>query len=124
LKRVEVLLKSSALNTFEEVAKTLGISEYDVSEVRLSPNLAVKERRRLYRGQEYTLDLLPAAKVEFIASDDGAKVITQNILALITPERVMVSSLDEIVGADINTNKAAALPYTERTLHNLANVTH
>ena len=67
MKRVEVVMTSSAFHTFKDSAAHLGIGEYDVSDVRLSPNLAVKERQRLYRGQEYMLDLLSRVKVEFLS---------------------------------------------------------
>jgi nitrogen regulatory protein PII len=97
MKRVEVVIKSSAVDTFIEAAASLGIFEYDVSDVRLSPRFAFKECRRLYRGQEYTRDLLSGIKVEFVARDDDARQVAENLVGLIAPERVAIFSLDEII---------------------------
>ncbi len=97
MKRVEVVMKSSALDTFKESAGRLGISEYTVSDVRLSPSFAIKEGRRLYRGQEYTLDLLSGVKIEFVALDEDARRLARNILTVVAPDSMAISSLDEII---------------------------
>jgi len=97
MKRVEVVIKSSAWDSFIEAAASLGIFEYDVSEVRLSPRVASKERRRLYRGQEYTRDLLPGIKLEFVAGDEDARQVAENLVHLVAPDRVAIFSLDEII---------------------------
>jgi nitrogen regulatory protein PII len=89
-------MKSSALDTLRESAARLGISEYDVSDVRRSPSFAVKERQRLYGGQEYTLDLLSRVKVEFAILDEDAKQVAQNILTLVAPDTIAISALDEV----------------------------
>ena len=96
MKRVEVLMKSSALDTFKECARRLGISEYDVADVRLSVSCANKQRR-IYRGHEYTLDLVPGVKVEFVAFDEDAREMAENIFTLVAPERVVLWPLDELI---------------------------
>jgi nitrogen regulatory protein PII len=96
MKRVEVLMKSSALDTFKECAPRLGISEYDVADVRLSVSCANKQRR-VYRGHEYTLDLVPGVKVEFVAFDEDAREVAENIFTLVAPERVVLWPLDELI---------------------------
>jgi len=97
MKKVEVVLKTSALETFRESAAHLGISEYDVSEVRRCPSIAVREHGRVYRGHEYTLDLLSRLKVEFTVVDEDAKRVAQNLLTLIAPDSVAISTLDELI---------------------------
>lgn len=97
MKKVEVVMKTSALETFRESAAHLGISEYDVSEVRRSLSIAVKELGRVYRGHEYTLDLLSRLKVEFTVVDEDAKKVAQNLLTLIAPDSVAISTLDELI---------------------------
>ena len=49
MKKLEVIMKPAAFVTFRASAARLGISEYDVSEVRLSTRVAVAEGRRCYR---------------------------------------------------------------------------
>jgi nitrogen regulatory protein PII len=97
MKRVEVVMKPSALDAFKNSAASLGISEYDVSDVRVSPSLALKERQRLYRGQEYSLDLLSRVKVEFAVFDDDARRVAQNILTLAAPDSIAIFALDELI---------------------------
>jgi hypothetical protein len=92
-------------NKLKEYAPRLGISEFDVSDIRLSLNSAVKERPRLFRGQEYSLDLVSGVKVEFVASDEDAREVAENIFALVAPERVVMWPLDALI------NIPATAPY-------------
>jgi nitrogen regulatory protein PII len=101
MKRIEVVMNSSALDldAFKEAAPWLGISEYDVSDVLLSPSVAVKECRRWYRGQDYIPELVSGVKVEFVAFDEDARKIAQKIFTLVAPERIAIFPLDKIIGA-------------------------
>jgi nitrogen regulatory protein PII len=123
MKRVEVVMKASALDTFVESAPNLGVFEYDVSEVLLSPKFESKERRRLYRGQEYTRDLLSGIKVEFVASDEDARQVAQNILHLVAPDRVAIFSLDEIISIPTRASEVVPRSSGERSA-SIASVTH
>jgi nitrogen regulatory protein PII len=124
MKRVEVVMKSSALNTFKSSAASLGISEYDVSEVRVAPNLLLRERQRLYRGQEYTLDLLSRVKVEFAVFDDEAKRVAQNILTLTAPDTIAIFALDKLISVSNTSGQAVARSRTEHSDRKLPNVIH
>jgi nitrogen regulatory protein PII len=124
MKRVEVLMKSSFLDTFKDSATRLGISEYEVSDVRLSPSSAVRERRRRYRGQEYTLDLLSGVKVEFVTYDEEARRVAENILAEIAADSIAIFSLDEIIRISTIAGHRVSLSRTERGDYEIANVTH
>jgi len=123
MKRVEVVMRSSALDTFRESAARLGISEYDISEVRLSPSSAVKERRRLYRGQEYTVDLLSGVKVEFITSDAEARPVAENIITLIAADSIAISSLDEVISMSTIAGQPVPRSRTDRGDCEIAGVT-
>ena len=124
MKRMEVVMKSSALDTFKDSAARLGISKYDVSDVRLSPSLAVKERQRLYRGHEYTLDLLSRVKVEFAVLDEDAKQVAQNILTLVAPDTIAISALDEVISMSTSSGSSAPRSPTERGVSNITTVIH
>lgn len=95
MKRVEVVMKALAFDTFKDAAGSLGIAEYEVSDVRLS--FATKERRRFYRGQEYTVDLHSGIKVEFLASDEDARTVAQDIFTHVAPDSIRITPLDEII---------------------------
>ena len=113
MKKLEVVMKSSALNRFRESASSLGISEYDVSEVRLSPSPAVQERRRVYRGQEYDLDLLSGVKVEFAVFDGEAQPVARNLLTLVAPDSIAIYALDEVIS--VSTSAGPIDPPLHRT---------
>lgn len=124
MKRVEVVIKSSALDAFKHSAASLGISEYDVSDVRLSPSFAVKERQRLYRGQEYTLDLLSRVKVEFAVFDDDVKRVAQNILTLAAPDSIAILALDELITMSSKSGEKTARSRTEQGDSEMCAVMH
>jgi nitrogen regulatory protein PII len=124
MKRVEVVMKSSALDTFKDSAASLGISEYDVSEVRISPSLAVKERQRLYRGQEYTLDLLSRVKVEFAIFDEDARRVAQNIFALAAPDSIAIFALDELITMSTSSDQTVPRSRTENGDSDMPAITH
>jgi nitrogen regulatory protein PII len=124
MKRVEVVMKSSALDVFKHSAERLGISEYDVSDVRRSPSFAVKERQRLYRGQEYTLDLLSRVKVEFAVLDQDAKRVTQNILALAAPDSIAIFALDELITMSTSDGQTVPRSRTEHGDYEVPSLIH
>ena len=124
MKRVEVVMKSWGLDAFKESASRLGISEYDVSEVRLSPSLAVQERRRLYRTRGYTLDLIAGVKVEFVASDEDAMRLAHEILTAVTADTIAIFSIDEVVTKSRTSRGAALSPSVEGCTSELPSVTH
>jgi nitrogen regulatory protein PII len=123
MKRVEVLMKSSALDIFKDCAPRLGISEYDVSDVRLSVSCAV-EQRRVYRGHEYNLDLVPGVKVEFVAFDEDAREVAENIFTLVAPERVVLWPLDEIISIPATTLRIVPRSPTESRAPETVRVAH
>ena len=124
MKRLEVVMKSSALDAFKDSAASLGISEYDVSEVRLSPSFALKERQRLYRGQEYTLDLLSRVKVEFAVFDEDAKQVAQNVLTLTAPDTIAIIALDELITMSTISGKTVSHSRTEHGSHEVPTAIH
>ena len=124
MKRVEVVMKISALDTFKDSAPRLGISEYDVSEVRRSPSSALRERQRLYRGQEYILDLLSRVKVEFAMPDEDARPVAQNILALVDPDTIAISALDEVINMSSSSRSSVTPSRTNCRVSSMSGVIH
>jgi nitrogen regulatory protein PII len=57
----------------------------------------VRERQRLYRGQEYSADLLTRVKVEFAVSDGAASSVSNEILTILAPDQIAISTLDEVI---------------------------
>lgn len=118
MKRVEIVMKASAFDAFKEAAGSLGIAEYEVSDVRLS--FAAKERRRFYRGQEYTVDLHSGIKVEFLALDEDARPVAQDIFTLVAPDSIRIIQLDEIISMPTGAayaGRSSLAPATARITH-------
>jgi len=124
MKKVEVVIKSSAFDTFRESAKRLAISEYDVSDVRLAPSFGAAERRGFYRGQEYNLDLLSRVKIEFAVFDREATPIAQELLAVLAPDSIAISPLDEVISIFASVDQPVPLSRIESSLFHVTSITH
>ena len=123
MKKLELMLKPLALDNFRACALQLGISEFTVAEVQVSPALAVQQRRRLYRDEQYALDLLPRVKVEFVVADAAAQSVAHGLMATVAPEKLTVTTLDDIF-APASTNKPQELPRTDANSSESSRVLH
>ncbi len=108
MRRIDLILDNSALETFKENAFGLGISEFDVCEVRRW-GAAHLERQRLYRGNSFVTDLVERAKVEFLVADEDVKAVVHWLLATVHPDSVSILKVDEIVMFDQRSAKARGL---------------
>lgn len=96
MKRIELVFTPWTLGAFRETANRLGISEFDLSEVyRLGP--ATIEGQRLYRGREFTADLLPRLRAEFVLFDENLQPTLHELLEAVHPESLSVFRLDQEV---------------------------
>jgi nitrogen regulatory protein PII len=103
MKRIEVVMKNPALDTFKHAAAELGIAEFDVSEVRRS-NAFHQERQRLYRGQAYTVDLLAKTKVEFDVLEQDAERIVHTVMETVHPDSISTFTIEELVALERETS--------------------
>jgi len=94
MKRIELVIGPDALNGFTEAANGLNLFEFDVTEVRRAPSANCRERRRLYRGREFVLDLVERLKVDLTVADDTAMRIAHELIELVRPESIVVYKLD------------------------------
>jgi nitrogen regulatory protein PII len=97
MKRIELVIEPDALDRFTEAAKGLNLSELNVSEVRRAPTAASRERQRLYRGQEFVLDLVERLKVDLTVADDAAMRIAHALIECVQPESIVVFKLDHVI---------------------------
>jgi nitrogen regulatory protein P-II 1 len=100
MKRLEVVIPPWSLDEFKEATLALRILEFTVVEVQHSSSAVVASETRLYRGREYTVNLLPRLKVEFVLSDDDVKASLEKLAELAHPESIAVFNLDQIVNVD------------------------
>jgi len=111
MKRIEAVIVPSTLDMFKAAAPSLGISEFELVKVyRLASNGEV--RKGLYRGSEYTIDLSPRLRVEFVMFDDDVQATLHRLLELVHPESISVFRLDQEVrtlsSADTNLKDSPA----------------
>lgn len=99
MKRIEVVMNHLALDAFKQSAAELGIVEFDVSQVRRA-SAQHAERQRLYRGQEFTVDLLERSKVEFAVCDDDATRIVHELITAVRPDSISIFKLDTMVSLE------------------------
>ena len=71
MKKLEAVIQPSKLDAVKEALYEVGIQGMTVSEVR--GHGRQKGHSEIYRGHEYTVDLLPKIKVEVVLSDAMAQ---------------------------------------------------
>lgn len=78
MKKVEAIIQTSRLNPVKEALQEVGVDGMTVSEVR--GHGRQKGHTEVYRGSEYTVDLLPKIKIEIILPDQLVDQAVQAIL--------------------------------------------
>jgi len=75
MRKIEAIIQPFALDPVKDALMAIGIDGMTVTEVR--GHGRQKGHKEVYRGQEYTVDLLPKVKLEIvIAADRTEEVIT------------------------------------------------
>ncbi|MBZ5612043.1 MAG: P-II family nitrogen regulator [Acidobacteriia bacterium] len=67
MKKIEAIIQPHKLEDVREALKGIGIDGMTVSEVR--GHGRQKGHQEVYRGMEYTVDLLPKVKIELVVPD-------------------------------------------------------
>lgn len=78
MKKVEAIIQTSRLNSVKDALQEVGVDGMTISEVR--GHGRQKGHTEVYRGNEYTVDLLPKIKVEIILPDSLVDTAVQAIL--------------------------------------------
>lgn len=76
--KVEAIIQPSKLEAVKEVLSELGIEGLTISEVR--GHGRQKGHTEMYRGREYSVDLLPKIKIESVMDDSHVDAAVQAIL--------------------------------------------
>ncbi len=78
MKKLEAIIQPFRLEEVKEALRAVGISGMTVSEVR--GHGRQKGHTEVYRGHEYTVDLLPKAKLEMVLPDSIVEAAVQALL--------------------------------------------
>ncbi len=100
MKRIEAIFKPFKLEEVKEVLSGLGVTGMTVSEVKGCGRQ--KGHTEMYRGSEYTVDLVPKVKVDLVVSDAQAEEVTVAIrdaarTGAIGDGKIFVNDMAEVI---------------------------
>jgi nitrogen regulatory protein P-II 1 len=78
MKKIEAIIQPFKLDEVKEALQAIGIEGMTISEVR--GHGRQKGHKEVYRGQEYTVDLLPKVKIELVVSDSRVDDVTRTVV--------------------------------------------
>ncbi len=78
MKKIEAIIQPSRFDAVKDALHEVGVDGMTVSEVR--GHGRQKGHTEVYRGSEYTVDLLPKVKLEMVVPDRMADAAVQAIL--------------------------------------------
>ena len=110
--KVEAIIQPSRLDAVKEVLLELGVEGMTISDVR--GHGRQKGHTEHYRGREYTVDLLPKAKLEIVLPDDRVEATVAAILkgaatGKIGDGKIFLTKVDEAIRIRNQERGAAAL---------------
>ena len=97
---VEVIIQTAKLNDVKDALQQIGVSGMTVVEAR--GHGRQKGHTEVYRGREYTVDLIPKLKIEMVLADDMVeKAIQATMTAARTGKigdgKIFLSKVDEAI---------------------------
>ena len=100
MKMVTAVVKPFKLDEVREALSAIGVQGITVTEVKGFGRQ--KGHTELYRGREYSVDLLPKVKLELVVLDDMVEKVIQAIVAAaktgkIGDGKIFVTRVDEAV---------------------------
>lgn len=100
MKKIEAVVQPSRFDAVKTALQEVGVEGMTVSEVR--GHGRQKGHTEVYRGSEYTVDLLPKIKVEMVVSDSLKDAAVKAILKAaktgkIGDGKIFVSHVDEAI---------------------------
>ena len=100
MKKIEAIIQPFKLDEVKEALKAIGIDGMTISEVR--GHGRQKGHTEVYRGREYTVDLLPKIKLELVLPDNLVNRAVETILksaktGKIGDGKIFLSRVDEAI---------------------------
>jgi len=98
--KVEAIIQTSKLEPVKEALREIGVEGMTVLEAR--GHGRQKGHTEVYRGREYTVDLLPKIKLELVLADDMVERVVQAIVTTartgkIGDGKIFLSRVDEAI---------------------------
>lgn len=79
MKKIEAVIQPFKLEEVKEALKGIGVDGMTITEVR--GHGRQKGHKEVYRGQEYTVDLLPKVKVEMIVAASRSDEVIRTLMS-------------------------------------------
>jgi nitrogen regulatory protein P-II 1 len=100
MQKIEAVIQPSKLDGVKDALTDIGISGMTITEVR--GHGRQKGHTEIYRGREYSVDLLPKVKLELVVPDDVVEKALQAIVKAaktgkIGDGKIFVTRVDEAV---------------------------
>jgi nitrogen regulatory protein P-II 1 len=98
--KLEAVIQNSKLESVKNALQEIGVEGMTVSEVR--GHGRQKGHTEVYRGREYSVDLIPKTKLEVVLSDDMVEKAVQAIVTVartgkIGDGKIFLSRIDEAI---------------------------
>ena|SRR5579863_10089195 len=98
--KVEAIIQTSRLDAVKDALHQIGVEGMTVIEAR--GHGRQKGHTEVYRGREYTVDLIPKLKIEMVLSDEMAEKAVQAIIASartgkIGDGKIFLSKVDDAI---------------------------
>ncbi len=98
--KLEAIIQPSRFDAVKEALREIGVDGMTVSEVR--GHGRQKGHTEVYRGREYTVDLLPKIKIEMVLPDSLVDAAIQTVLrhaktGKIGDGKIFLSKVDEAI---------------------------
>ncbi|PYV96684.1 MAG: P-II family nitrogen regulator [Acidobacteria bacterium] len=98
--KVEAIIQTSKLEAVKESLHEIGVEGMTVLEAR--GHGRQKGHTEIYRGREYTVDLIPKIKIEMVLTDDMVERVVQAIAGAartgkIGDGKIFLSHVDEAI---------------------------
>ena len=77
MKKIEAIIQPFKLDEVKEALAGIGVDGMTISEVR--GHGRQKGHKEVYRGREYTVDLLPKLKIEVVVSDARCEELVKTL---------------------------------------------
>jgi len=98
--KIEAVIQPSKLESVQDALLVLGVNGMTVTEVR--GHGRQKGHTEVFRGSEYTVDLLPKIKIEMVAEDGSVEGVVKAILSSartgsIGDGKIFLSRIDQAI---------------------------
>ena len=103
MKRIETVVKRSALDDFHRCARQLGIFGFDLAEDCSKR----RDHQRLAASGEYAPDATSRVKVDFAVLDEETKPTVHAVLESVHPESIAIFKFDQDTQPQTSTRRAA-----------------